>query len=38
MLYHWHRSGQLLAWEKDHGVAESPFLRQSHEKLKDHLQ
>ena len=38
MLYHWHRSGQLLAWEKEHGVAESPFLRQSHEKFKDHLQ
>ena len=38
MIYHWHRSGQLLAWEKEHGVAESPFLKQSHEKFKDHLE
>jgi polar amino acid transport system substrate-binding protein len=37
MLYEWHRSGQLLAWEQEHGVAESPFLRKSHETFKDHL-
>jgi polar amino acid transport system substrate-binding protein len=38
MLYHWHRDGQLLAWEKEHGIAESPFLKESHERFKDHLQ
>ena len=35
MLYEWHRSGQLLAWEEGHGVAESPFLRKSHEMFKE---
>ena len=38
MLYTWHRTGQLLAWEKQNGVQESPFLRKSHEVTKDHLQ
>lgn len=38
MVYNWHRSGQLLAWEKEHGIAESPFLRAQHEAMKDHLQ
>jgi polar amino acid transport system substrate-binding protein len=38
MLYNWHRTGQLLAWEKQDGVQESPFLRKSHEVTKDHLQ
>jgi polar amino acid transport system substrate-binding protein len=38
MLYNWHRTGQLLAWEKQNGVQESPFLRKSHETMKDHLQ
>jgi polar amino acid transport system substrate-binding protein len=38
MLYDWHRTGQLLAWEKGHGIQESPFLRKSHEAMKDHLQ
>ena len=37
MLYNWHRSGQLLAWEKEHGVKASPFLLESHEMMKDHL-
>jgi len=38
VLYNWHRDGTLLALEKEHGIAESPFLRNSHEALKDHLQ
>ena len=38
MLYTWHRTGQLLAWEKQNGIQESPFLRKSHEVTKDHLQ
>jgi polar amino acid transport system substrate-binding protein len=37
-LYGWHRSGQLLAWEKEHGIQESSFLRKMHEVTKDHLQ
>lgn len=37
MVYHWHRSGQLLEWEKEHGVKASPFLLSSHDKFKDHL-
>jgi polar amino acid transport system substrate-binding protein len=37
MLYNWHRTGQLLAWEKEHGIQESPFLRKMHEATKDHL-
>jgi polar amino acid transport system substrate-binding protein len=37
-LYNWHRTGQLLAWEKEHGIQESPFLRKSHDAMKDHLQ
>jgi polar amino acid transport system substrate-binding protein len=38
MVAHWHRSGKLLTWEKEAGIAESPFLRRMHEALKDHLQ
>lgn len=38
MVAHWHRSGKLLKWEKEAGIAESPFLRRMHEALKDHLQ
>ena len=38
MIYNWHRTGQLLAWEKEHGVQESAFLRKMHEAMKDHLQ
>ena len=38
VLYNWHRDGTLLALEKEKGIAESPFLRNSHEALKDHLQ
>lgn len=38
MVSHWHRSGKLLAWEKEAGIAESPFLRRMHEALKDHIQ
>ena len=38
VVYHWHRSGQLLAWEKEHGIQASPFLIASHDKVKDHLQ
>ena len=38
MLYTWHRTGQLLAWEKQNGIRASPFLRKSHEATKDHLQ
>jgi polar amino acid transport system substrate-binding protein len=37
-LYNWHRTGRLLAWEKEHGIQESPFLRKSHDAMKDHLQ
>lgn len=37
MVAHWHRSGKLLKWEKEAGIAESPFLRRMHEALKDHL-
>ncbi|GIX11886.1 transporter substrate-binding domain-containing protein [Elioraea sp.] len=38
MVAHWHRSGKLLAWEKEAGIAESAFLRRMHEALKDHIQ
>jgi polar amino acid transport system substrate-binding protein len=38
ILYNWHRDGTLLELEQEHGVAESPFLRNSYETLKDHLQ
>lgn len=38
MLYHWHRAGQLLEWEKEHGIAASPFLISSHDIAKDHIQ
>jgi polar amino acid transport system substrate-binding protein len=38
MVANWHRSGQLLTWEKDAGIAESAFLRRMHEALKDHIQ
>jgi polar amino acid transport system substrate-binding protein len=38
MLAHWHRTGKLLTWEKEAGIAESAFLRRMHEALKDHIQ
>jgi polar amino acid transport system substrate-binding protein len=38
MVAHWHRSGKLLAWEKEAGIAESAFLRRMNEALKDHIQ
>jgi len=38
MVAHWHRSGKLLAWEREAGIAESAFLRRMHEALKDHIQ
>ncbi|TQF76531.1 transporter substrate-binding domain-containing protein [Elioraea sp. Yellowstone] len=38
MVAYWHRSGKLLAWEKEAGIAESAFLRRMHEALKDHIQ
>lgn len=38
MVAHWHRSGKLLAWEKEAGIAESAFLRRMHDALKDHIQ
>jgi polar amino acid transport system substrate-binding protein len=38
MVAHWHRSGKLLTWEKEAGIAESAFLRRMHEALKDHVQ
>lgn len=37
MVASWHRSGQLLTWEKDAGIAESPFLRRMHEAMRDHI-
>jgi polar amino acid transport system substrate-binding protein len=37
MVAGWHRSGQLLTWEKDAGIAESPFLRRMHEAMRDHI-
>lgn len=37
MVAHWHRSGQLLTWEREAGIAESPFLRRMHEALRDHI-
>ncbi len=37
MVANWHRSGQLLTWEKDAGIAESPFLRRMHEAMRDHI-
>jgi polar amino acid transport system substrate-binding protein len=38
VLYNWHRTGQLLALEKQQGVQESAFLRRMREAMKDHLQ
>jgi polar amino acid transport system substrate-binding protein len=38
VVYDWHRTGQLLAWEKAQGIQESAFLRKSHDAVKDHLQ
>lgn len=38
MVAYWHRSGKLLRWEKEAGIAESAFLRRMHEALKDFLQ
>jgi polar amino acid transport system substrate-binding protein len=37
MVANWHRSGQLLTWEKEAGIAESSFLRRMHESLRDHI-
>jgi len=37
MVATWHRTGQLLAWEKAGGIAESAFLRRMHTALKDFL-
>ena len=37
MVAGWHRSGQLLTWEKDAGIAESPFLRRMNEAMRDHI-
>jgi polar amino acid transport system substrate-binding protein len=37
MVANWHRSGQLLTWEKEAGIAESPFLRRMHEAMRDHI-
>jgi polar amino acid transport system substrate-binding protein len=37
MVANWHRSGALLRWEKEAGIAESPFLRRMHEAMKDHI-
>ena len=37
MVASWHRSGQLLTWEKDAGIAESPFLRRMNEAMRDHI-
>lgn len=37
MVASWHRSGQLLTWEKEAGIAESPFLRRMHEAMRDHI-
>lgn len=38
MVANWHRTGQLLRWENEAGIAESAFLRRMHEALKDHVQ
>jgi polar amino acid transport system substrate-binding protein len=37
MVAEWHRTGQLLAWEKEAGISESPFLRRMHTALADHI-
>lgn len=37
MVANWHRSGQLLTWEREAGIAESPFLRRMHEAMRDHI-
>ena len=37
MVAGWHRSGQLLTWEREAGIAESPFLRRMHEAMRDHI-
>ncbi|WP_237215015.1 transporter substrate-binding domain-containing protein [Falsiroseomonas oryziterrae] len=37
MVSSWHRSGQLLTWEREAGIAESPFLRRMHEAMRDHI-
>ncbi|MDB5416263.1 MAG: transporter substrate-binding protein [Rubritepida sp.] len=37
MVAQWHRSGQLLDWEKAAGIAESAYLRRMHDALKDFL-
>ncbi|MBY0337311.1 MAG: transporter substrate-binding domain-containing protein [Acetobacteraceae bacterium] len=37
MVANWHRTGQLLRWENEAGIAESAFLRRMHEAMKDHV-
>jgi polar amino acid transport system substrate-binding protein len=37
MVANWHRSGQLLTWEREAGIAESTFLRRMHEAMRDHI-
>ncbi len=37
MVAGWHRSGQLLTWEREANIAESAFLRRLHDALRDHV-